>query len=266
MIYINGDSHSAGAELIPKMWFAHDDPKYTAYGRRPHPEAVKLTYGYKVAAQLNQGFFCDAESAGSNDRIMRTFRKFLNETKNKKDVFVIIGWATFEREEWLHPNGEDYIQVTASGTDSVPDEFHNRYRDWVITQTDTELDIKTKLWHNKIYALHLELRELGIKHLFFNTHLYFDSLPESDKKDWHGQFIEPYDENYTYYYWLQNAGFATVTPESYQYGVDAQTAWSTVVLEYCRKQFSSLQGGIGNASKGLNKQVIQQKVDKPKKL
>ena len=90
MIYINGDDHSAGAEIISGVSFAENDPKYTAYGRRPHPEAVKLTYGYKVAAQLNQGFFCDAESSGSCDRIMRTFRKFLNDTKNKKDVFVII--------------------------------------------------------------------------------------------------------------------------------------------------------------------------------
>ena len=102
--------------------------------------------------------------------------------------------------------------------------------------------------------------------LLFNTYLYFDTIPEADKKDWHGQFIEPYDESYTYYYWLENAGFETVNPESYHYGEDAHAAWSTVVLEYCRKQFSSLQGGIGNASKGLTKQVIQQKVDKPKKL
>ena len=34
---------------------------------------------------------------------------------------------------------------------------------------------------------HLELRELNIKHLFFNTYPYFDVIEE--QKDWHGQFI-----------------------------------------------------------------------------
>ena len=38
--YINGDRHSAGADIIENYCFAEDDPKYTAYGRRPHPEAV----------------------------------------------------------------------------------------------------------------------------------------------------------------------------------------------------------------------------------
>ena len=35
MIYVNGDSHCAGAEIINDFAFAEDDPNYTALGRRP---------------------------------------------------------------------------------------------------------------------------------------------------------------------------------------------------------------------------------------
>ena len=66
MIYVNGDSHSAGAELVSDYSFAADDRKYIAWGSRAHPEAIPHTYGYKIAQALNQSFFLEAESASSN--------------------------------------------------------------------------------------------------------------------------------------------------------------------------------------------------------
>ena len=48
MIYINGDSHSAGAEIINDYCFAEDDRRYTALGKRPHPENIPYTFGYKL--------------------------------------------------------------------------------------------------------------------------------------------------------------------------------------------------------------------------
>ena len=128
MIYVNGDSHSAGAEIVNSYCFAQDDPRYLAWGKRPHPEAIPETYGYKLARAMNQAFHTDAESASSNKRILRTTKKFIEETQDKKHLFVVIGWATWEREEWQ--DGEDYVQVTASGTDSVPEymveDYHKR--------------------------------------------------------------------------------------------------------------------------------------------
>ncbi|HAI38187.1 MAG TPA: hypothetical protein DCM40_08720, partial [Maribacter sp.] len=61
MIYVNGDSHSAGAEIINGYCFANDDPRYLTYGRQPHPEALIKTYGYQIAQTFDQGFFCDAQ-------------------------------------------------------------------------------------------------------------------------------------------------------------------------------------------------------------
>ena len=46
----------------------------------------------------------------------------------EKPDLVIIGWSTWEREEWLHEG--TYYQVTASGTDDVPPELHSKYKKW----------------------------------------------------------------------------------------------------------------------------------------
>ena len=55
----------------------------------------------------------------------------------------------------------------------------------MVPEQNEELDQKTKIWHDPTYDLRLELRELNIKHLFFNTYPYFDVIEE--QKDWHGQ-------------------------------------------------------------------------------
>lgn len=240
MIYINGDSHSAGAELVNGFCFAEDDPRYLAWGRRAHPECIPHTFGYKLANSLNQPFFCDAESASSNDRILRTTRKFISETKNKRDLFVIIGWSTFEREEWLW--GEDYLQVTASGTDAVPDEWQQRYKDWVIAQTPQELARKRDYWADTIYDFHKELQQQEIKHLFFNSYSAFDL----SKYTWDGCFVS---ETYTDY--LTSNGYQTVAPDSYHFGKDAHIAWYKVLQKLVLEFYQPKQGLTENKKQGI---------------
>lgn len=237
MIYVNGDSHSAGAEIIPGICFAQDDPRFLTYGRRAHPEAIIETYGYRVSSALNQGFFCEAESGSSNDRILRTTKSFIEQTKNKKDLMVIIGWSTWEREEWK--DSKDFVQVTSSGTDSVPEHMAEDYKHWVLNQTVKELDKKTALWHDKIYDFHMELRDMEIKHTFFNTYMYFDEIcvPKEKQKDWHNQFVNPYDENFCMYYYLKQQGIDTVSNKSYHFGIDGHIEWTKVILEYCLCQY-----------------------------
>jgi hypothetical protein len=165
VIYVNGDSHSAGAEIINGYCFAADDRRYIAWGSRAHPEAIPHTYGYKIAQALNQPFFLEAESASSNARILRTTREFLDETKDKSKLFVIIGWTTWEREEWEYQDG--YMQITASGTDSVPESMEEEYKEWVIKQTPEEHKRKQKIWREKIAQFSNESRRSKHKHLFF---------------------------------------------------------------------------------------------------
>ena len=218
MIYVNGDSHSAGADIIPGVCFAKDDPRYLAYGRRAHPEAVLQTYGYHVAKSFNQGFFCEAESGSSNDRILRITKQYIEDTEDKKNIgYIIIGWASWEREEWEY--GEDYLQVTASGTDSVPESMEEEYREWVLRQTPEELQRKELKWNQLISAFSYELTEQDIKHIFFHT------------------------QEYTEY--LLRQGFATTNNH---FGEDGHRAWASHLVPIADRMFTR-----NNANMGLTK-------------
>ena len=234
MIYVNGDSHSAGADIIPGVCFAQDDPRYLAYGRRAHPEAVLQTYGYHVAQAFNQGFFCEAESASSNDRILRTTKAYVDGTSNKKSIgFIVIGWTSPEREEWQY--GEDYIQVTASGTDSVPESMEEEYKKWVVKQTMQELNRKEQLWYDRIWDFHCELIDQNIRHLFFNSTY---NLP-NDGRDWGTNFIP-----ISYSKWLDEQGFDTVE-NSNHYNAEAHRAWGKYIQTIIGRTFLAQGHGGG---------------------
>jgi|TARA_B100001093_G_scaffold193624_1_gene186175 hypothetical protein len=185
VIYVNGDSHTAGADIIPGISFAEDDPKYLSYGRKPHPLALIQTWGYKYALHQQQEFYCDAESASSNDRILRTTRKFL-ETADLNNTYVIIAWSTCEREEWQYNN--DYFQVTASGTDSVPESMVDAYKKWVVEQTAQRLLERKEHWKKCIHDFSTELKTRGCKHYFFTTEQYTDILKHRGYKTYKNHF------------------------------------------------------------------------------
>ena len=246
MVYVNGDSHSAGAEIANPYCFAEDDPLYWALGRKPHPDNIKLSYGCLIANELDAVLTCDAESASSNDRILRTT---INTVSNKPvPDLVIIGWSTIEREEWCH-NGA-YYQVTASGRDSVPDELRQRYKEWVLDQNNVTREKKLLKWHNQIWNLHLLLKDQNIPHIFFNTYSDFEPIRTGQlvttnnhisEYNWDHSYIEPYDSNYTYYNWLISKGFVP-DPNSYHFGADAHYAWSVFLLQHYRKLLLTQNG------------------------
>ena len=200
MIYVNGDSHSAGAELVNNYCFAADDRRYIAWGSRAHPEAVPHTFGYKLAQALEQPFFMDAESASSNARIIRTTKQYIDTTQDKSNLFCIIGWTSWEREEWKYQDG--YIQITAGGIDSVPESMEEEYKEWVLKQTPNELDRKKKFWLNRIQQFSKELTDQNIKHIFFHTYEYTDYLTEQGYKTINGGYHFAEDAHTAWYKYL----------------------------------------------------------------
>ena len=230
MIYVNGDSHSAGAELINTYCFAADDRRFIAWGSRAHPEAIPHTFGYKIAQALNQPFFMDAESASSNARIIRTTRQFLDETKDKSKLFVIIGWASWEREEWKYLDG--YVQITASGIDSVPESMEEEYKKWVIKQTREERKRKKKVWAEKIAQFSKELDDQNIKHLFFDV----------------------YDDYRAY---LIEQGYQTING-GHHFGIDAHTAWYKYLLPKVQAQYQIKTGLTQPSKRSIITQVKQE--------
>ena len=246
IIYVNGDSHSAGAELIKDYCFANDDQRYVYLGRTPHPEAIPKTFGSHLAHALNAGYFLDAESASSNYRILRTTKQFLEE-KYSTTKTIIIGWSTWEREELWHK--DRYYQLTASGSDSVPNELFDTYQSWVMEQTQDKLREKQEYWHKQIYDFHKELTESNIKHLFFNSMHAFDK-EWTGEVDWQDCYIEPYNKDWTYSDWASNQGFINVNYGSNHYGQDAHIAWSKVLL---KRLTNNTDTSIINVKKPKNK-------------
>ena len=217
ILYVNGDSHSAGAEIIRTFAFAADDPLFKHMGRKPHPECLKNSYGQNLARRLNATqFICDAESGASNERILRTSQEFLTNSIHWDDVLIIIGWSTWEREEWSY-DGE-YIQINASGQDNVPGALQHRYKQWLLKDNNKEEE-----WHSIIHNFHLELFNKGIKHLFFNSYSYFNS--KLDTVDWHDCYIHPYDPSETYWNFLKGKGYIP-RYNGLHYGRSAHRSWA----------------------------------------
>jgi len=223
ILYVNGDSHSAGAEAVNDFCFANDDPLYYALGRIPHPDNERVSYGCNIANELYAVLHCDAESASSNSRILRTTRDYI--TNEGHPDFVIIGWSTWEREEWLYD--DIYWQVNAGGIGhDWPDVIKERYRDYINNLKPVAAEQQA---HSDIYQLHTELMDLKIPHVFFNTYNHF----QQQQKDWHDSYVEPYNPNMTYYNWLITSG---CKPKSgYHFGADAHKKWADFLLPQLTK-------------------------------
>lgn len=225
ILYVNGDSHTAAAEAVNPCAFANDDSRYLALGRGPHPENLAVSWCTLLARELNATLVCNAESASSNARIIRTTRSWINNAANLQDLLVVIQWSTWEREEWLIDG--TYYQVTASGTDTVPASYQKQYRDWILDMNWYE---KTLQVHKDIWQFHQELQGLNIKHIFFNGNNDFSMLRE--EKPWGVNYIQPYEREGTFDARLRAFGQDTVNPDSWHFGPEGHRLWQRFMLHY----------------------------------
>ena len=242
LLYINGDSHSVGADAVSPYSFANDEGRHWGTPHRHgYRDNVLESYGVKAAEMLSWDWINQGESGSSNERIIRTTENFL-ETSSINDIFILIGWTTWEREEWLH--NDIYYQVNASGMDQVPVDLHNKYKGWVLEQDDTSRKHKMLYWHDRIYQFHLSLRSRGIRHLFFNTYSDFSPIIHEQilndgvrpqLHSWYNSYIDPYNSDFTYYFWLKNHGFNTVSENNYHYGALAHAKWAEFLVPHLTK-------------------------------
>ena len=226
ILYVNGDSHTAAAEAVNPHAFAEDDPLYWGLGRQPHPDNLRASYGCELANHLGAILVCDAESAASNARIMRTTRKWLLDNPTAyRDGLVIIQWSTWERQEWLIDGV--YYQVNASGIDVVPESHQRAYKEYIAGINWYNVCVDA---HQMIWNFHQNLNLMGVKHIFFNGNHSFQGI--QSQKDWGTSYIKPYDATGTYNEWLRNNGFETVSKDSWHFGEDAHSAWADYMLQY----------------------------------
>lgn len=193
-LYANGDSHTASWSYIDVIG-EHFDAEY-----------------------INQ-----AVNGSSNESIIRRTRNYLKQ--NTPDL-IIIGWSTWEREEWQYK--DKYYCVNSSGYEDLPDALQSRYKKWVTTQTQQTLIDKSKYWHSKIFEFHQEIQT--IPHLFFNCMYDFFNVPTH--YTWDKCYIGPYDNDQSYYHWLKAQG-CKANPW-YHYKADGHRLWATKVMNYIK--------------------------------
>jgi len=221
MLYVNGDSHTAAAEAVNPHAFAEDDPEIFNLGRQPHPDNLAASWGKQLADRLGYTLYFAAESAISNNRILRTTKNYL--AHNQPDL-VIIQWSTWEREEWLVKG--QYLQVNASGIDHVPPSHQQHYKNYI-----ANIDWRSKTFHahQSIWQFHNYLEALNVPHVFFNGNTSFETVVH--RYDWGSNYIRPYDSQSTYHAELSKQ-FFTVAPDSYHYGPDAHQYWADYLYKY----------------------------------
>jgi hypothetical protein len=199
ILYANGDSHTHGIGVTTEENFAS-----------------------LVADRINYDCVNHAKIGASNAGILRTTRDFLKD--NTPDL-IMIGWSSWEREEWKH-NGH-YYNVNSSGHDVMPDQLQIRYKQWVTDQSQDLLTEKSKYWNSEIYQFHLELKQQRIKHLFFNTLYNFFGVDECH--DWGHAFLGPYNNELSYYWYLKNQNFKP--DEWYHFKSDAHSVWADRLIQ-----------------------------------
>jgi hypothetical protein len=228
ILYVNGDSHTAGAEAVNPHAFAEDDGNLFYMGRAPHPDNLSVSWGKLLSLSLNTSFHCDAESASSNTRILRTTRDWLSKQPNHNNILIIIQWSTWEREEWLI--NDIYYQVNGSGVDTVPQESQEKYKQYII---GLDWKSKTEQAHKEIWEFHNELSAQGIKHIFFSGNCAFNQYDRGiEQRDWGNNYIGPYNPKMTYDALIRAQGINTVAPDSWHFGKDGHSYFHRFMLQY----------------------------------
>jgi len=201
ILYANGDSHSHGVGIKNRS----------------------KTFASILSHALDFELVNSAKSGASNDGIVRTTRNYI---ENNQPDLVIIGWSTWEREEWEHQG--QYYNVNSSGHDQLPEPLVIKYKQWVIKQTPETLVEKSQKIHERIYKLHCELEEKQIPHVFFNCMYNFFEI--TNQSNWNHSYIGPYDNDSSYYWYLKKRNFTT--DDWYHFGEDGHQAWANFLIKY----------------------------------
>jgi len=198
-LYVNGCSWSVGDEI-------ECDPLFEKYLKNNNLSFMKdnkrkiihndnknnsinvveyynlFNYGSVIVNNFKiENYINESVGGGSNERIVRKTTKFLfNYPKeNLKNLFVIIGWTSFDRNEiflkkhkrWerFNPNHE-FINTLEFPRDYTDFEikFLNKYHEDYVLKIHSEYERILSLYQQK-YLLSNLLDNLGVKYLFFDV-------------------------------------------------------------------------------------------------
>ena len=180
---------------------------------------------------MDQPFRCWAKNGASNYWIEQHLDYFLADSSQDPNTLLFIGWTSFEREEWpwLYNN----ISVCGGPDFGMPEPMKPRFNQWKQQLTGEYYRRITQFWHDKIYAIHLKLREQGIRHLFWTTYNNFKEI--ANQQDWHGNFFQPYTETGCMSRFLESNNLPAYPNDPFHYGPEAQRAWAVALSRFAQE-------------------------------
>jgi hypothetical protein len=178
--------------------------------------------------QMNQSFSCWAKNGASNYWIENHLDYFLADERWEPDTMLFIGWTSFEREEWpwLYNN----ISVCGGPDFGMPEPMKPRFNEWKTTLTGEYYRRMTQFWHDRIYDIHLKLRERRVPHLFWTTYNNFNTI--DNHQDWHGNFYKPYDQYGCMAKFFESNNLQANDGDPFHYGAESQAAWAIELSQY----------------------------------
>ena len=177
-IYVNGEGTSLGIQA----------------------GGLSNSYGNIIAQNLNAVLVCDAMSDQTNEQIAK---RTLDYAINNKDSFIVVGWNTWEVENFDY-DGTSYVFSGGCNENDYPKELRKKYTEWKKDlYSEDRIAISEKKNHDVIWELHCRLTDLGVKHLFFNILAHFSTI--TDKKKWGNNFVYPYVMGNTMHKFCKNS-------------------------------------------------------------
>lgn len=209
-LFVNGCSHSAG-----------DGTSTLAY-----------SWPNQLAEMLGADLINHSLSGASNQRMIRTTREWLSSIDVRKKHLVIIGWSSWEREEWYH--NQQFYQVNAGGHSRLPRELKSRYMKYVSELDDRVSYVDTaRSTEEEIYQLAEDLQYHQVEYLFFNSFMQISETLKNDR--WDHRYMTPFSNELNYFAYLERAGH--LPDFGLHFGDAAQTDWAQVMFNYIKTHY-----------------------------
>jgi hypothetical protein len=237
LLYVNGCSHSCGAEI------SYPDSHRT-------PDDLKGSWGGQLASRFNLIHYNDAIAGQDNHSIMSsTIHSVLNllDQYNANEILVIIGWTGFERDHFIYQD-KKYRFVPGCQDRPFfkqwPDVVQNAFHNYILG-----IDLKSNT-NNKFsliyYSLVNFLKLHNVDYYFFNAlhavqypakNLLHETSNDNptikifDQIQSDSNYLEPLNWDLTYYAYMKSRFDGHIDGRNHHFLASDQTTWANILAD-----------------------------------
>lgn len=237
ILYVNGCSHSCGAEI-------------SYVGSMREPKDLETCWAGQLADRFNLIHLNDAVSGNSNETILSTsinsILKLLEE-HDPREIMVIIGWSSFERTDFIY-DGVRYRFVPGCQEldyfKNWPKVVKKAFDNWIISTDPYNESMNS--FSLTYYAMRNFLKLHQLDYYFFNAvnhvhmpainllHELTNYIPNHklfNLMQFDNNYLNPFDKESCYYQYMKARYDGHVDGRNHHFLADAQTEWANILQE-----------------------------------